>query len=519
MPRRAPRKPAPARRPSALKILHVASEVEPFAKTGGLADVTAALPKALQALGHDVRLIMPRYRRIDPRAFGLRILKERVMVSVGPRTAEVTLFEGRLPETPVPVYFVDAPRLFDRDGLYQDHGEDFPDNLERFSAFAQAVLLVMPELGWRPDLVHCHDWQTALLCAQLALNYREHPFWGSAASVLTVHNLAYQGLFPAEQFPLTHLPAHAFGIEGLEFYGKVNLLKGGLLFAEALSTVSPTYAREIQTHAFGAGLDGVLSLRRDCLVGILNGIDVDVWNPSVDPTLPAHYRRGELAGKSICKLSLQKAQGLAEHHGLLIGMVQRLVEQKGIELFVQAIDEIMALPVQVVILGTGDSVYHERLTAIAGRFPDRIALHLGFDDALAHQIEAGCDAFLMPSRFEPCGLNQMYSMRYGTLPIVRQVGGLADTVVDVSPSTLDAGTATGFVFEPYTPKALVEAISRAVAAFRDHDLWRRLVDLAMQQDFSWSRSANAYDALYRRMLERRGAMLTSTRTRASLSCV
>ena len=479
-----------------MKILFVTPEAVPFAKTGGLADVAGALPKALTALGHDVRVVMPRYRAVDLKKFRLKKVLDHRAVSIGTKTVEVAVFEAVIPHTTVKTYFLDHPAWFDRDGLYQDKGADFPDNLERFSGFSQAVLQLMPQLGWRPELVHCHDWQTALVCAHLALTRTTDRFWQSVGTALTVHNLAYQGLFPKEAWSLTNLPSEAFGIEGLEFYGKINCLKGGLVYADCLTTVSPTYANEIQSPEFGCGLEGVLVSRRDDLVGILNGIDPEEWNPQTDAHLPTRYGLSELAGKSLCKLALQRQQRLPEHHVLLIGMIQRLAEQKGIDLFVQAAEELLKLPLQIVILGTGDPAYHDKLTDLAKRCPERLAVNLRFDNALAHQIEAGCDAFLMPSRFEPCGLNQMYSMRYGTVPIVRRVGGLADTVVDVSPATLEAGTATGFVFEDYSAAALLQAVTRAAAAFRDHELWQRVIRIGMQQDFSWSRSAREYVKVY-----------------------
>ena len=477
-----------------MRILFAAPEVVPFAKTGGLADVAGALPKALRELGHDVRIIMPRYRAIDAKKLKLT-----------PRLDGAVL-EGRLPNASVPVYFVEQPRLFDRDGLYQDKGADFPDNLERFSAFSQAVLSAIPKLKWQPDVVHCHDWQTALVCAHLGWTASSDRFWRSAGTVLTVHNLAYQGLFPPESWPLTKLPAAHFGIEGLEFYGKINVLKGGLVSADLLTTVSPTYAKEIQTPEVGCGLEGVLASRREALVGILNGIDPDEWNPKTDADLAARYGPGKMAGKSLCKLALQKQQKLPAQQVLVIGMIQRLAEQKGIDIFTQAAEELMGLPVQIVILGTGDPVYHDKLQHLAARYPQTLSVNLRFDNALAHQIEAGADAFLMPSRFEPCGLNQMYSMRFGTVPIVRRVGGLEDTVVDVSPQTLQAGTATGFVFDDYSAPALLEAVKRAVAAFRDHDLWTALIRHGMQQDFSWDRSARDYVAVYERAITKHAAL-------------
>ncbi len=481
-----------------MKILFAASEVVPFAKTGGLADVAGALPKALKALGHDVRIIMPRYRAVDPKKYKLRKVIERLQVQVGAKTFETAVFEAPVPGTDIITYFMDQPSLFDRDGLYQDKGVDFPDNLERFSFFAQAVLRAMPQLNWQPELVHCQDWQSALLCAHLAVTQSEDRFWQGMPTVFTVHNLAYQGLFPQSDWGVTNLPWHAFGIDGLEFYGRINCLKGGLVFSHQITTVSPTYAKEIQSPESGCGLEGVLLARRDDVIGILNGIDIEEWNPKTDPHLPAHYWVDELAGKSLCKLALQEQQKLPQKHVLLIGMIQRLAEQKGIDIFVQAAEELLKEDIQIVILGTGDQVYHDRLADLAKRFPERLVVNLKFDNTLAHRIEAGCDAFLMPSRFEPCGLNQMYSMRYGTVPIVRRVGGLADTVVDVS----SAASGTGFVFEQYSASALSEAVRRAIAAFQDHGLWYGVVRSGMQQDFSWNRSARDYVRTYERAARR-----------------
>ncbi len=483
-----------------MNILFVASEVVPFAKTGGLADVAGALPKALQALGHDVRVILPRYRAVDPKKYALTPTAHRVRVTVGAEVLEGTVLETRLPGTSIPVYAIDQPACFDREGLYQDQGKDFPDNLQRFSFFSQAVVQAVQQLGWKPDIVHCHDWQTALVCAHLSFLRQTEAFWQGVRLLFTVHNLAYHGLFPADAFPLTGLPPQAFGLEGLEFYEKVNCLKAGLIYADLLTTVSPTYAKEIQTAEFGCGLDGVLSARRNELAGILNGIDPDEWGPKTDAHIASRYGVDELAGKSLCKLALQKQSQLPQRHVLVIGMIQRLAEQKGIDIFVNAAEQLLKLQLQIVILGTGDPIYHEKLSDLAKRFPDRLGLTLGFNNALAHQIEAGSDAFLMPSRFEPCGLNQMYSMRYGTVPIVRKIGGLTDTVVDVSPSTLQAGTANGFVFDEYSTAALTQAVKRAMAAFGDHTLWAAVMRTGMQQDFSWGRSAREYVRLYARAL-------------------
>ncbi len=484
-----------------MRVALLASEVDPFAKTGGLADVAGALPRALAQLGHEVRILLPLYRQVDRARWTLRSTGTRVRVPVGATTHDGQVWETTLPRSAVPVTFIECAPLFDRDGLYQQGGQDHPDNLERFSMFSQAALRALAAMGWKPQVVHCHDWQAALACAHLAHGAigRESPFT-SVGTVFTIHNLAYQGLFPREAWALTQLPEQLFGMEGLEYYGQINCLKGGLVSAHLLTTVSPTYAREIQTQEFGCGLEGVLRVRQRDLVGILNGIDPEEWNPQTDPHLPAHYTADELAGKSLCKLALQKSQQLPERHHLVIGMIQRLAEQKGIDLLTQAMEELMRLPVQLVLLGTGDPVYHQKLEQLAAQHPEQLAVQLAFDNALAHQIEAGADAFLMPSRFEPCGLNQMYSMRYGTVPVVRRVGGLADTVVDVTSSTLAKKTATGFVFEEHSPRALVEAVRRAATAFQDHALWTQLVATGMRQDFSWTASARAYAQVYERAL-------------------
>ena len=484
-----------------MKILFLASEVDPFAKTGGLADVAGALPKALTALQHDVRIAMPLYKAVDRAKFGLQDSGVKVIVRIGSLPLEGRIWTATLPKSAITTYFIECAPLFDRDGLYQNRGNDFPDNLTRFSFFAQAALRMLPSLRWQPGVVHCHDWQSALACVHLACGpLGQEPFFAGMAPVFTVHNLAYQGLFPREQWPITGLPEPLFSIDGLEFYGQINCLKGGLIGARAITTVSPTYAQEIQTPEFGCGLDGLLRARRDDVAGILNGIDAEEWNPQTDPHIAARYAVDEPAGKSLCKLALQKSQGLPERHELLIGMIQRLAEQKGIDIFVAAMEELMALPVHVVILGTGDPKYHQQLEELAKKFPGRLALNLKFDNALAHQIEAGADAFLMPSRFEPCGLNQMYSMRFGTVPIVKKVGGLADTVVDLNPDTKVSHTATGFVFEEHSARALLDAVRRAVTAFRDHALWAQLVQTGMRQDFSWTRSARAYVEVYQRAM-------------------
>ena len=489
--------------PRKFRVLFLVSEVAPFAKTGGLADVAGALPKALEGLGHDVRIAMPLHRAVKREAFHVTPTAVSVSVPGAAGEREVRVWEALLPKSRVTTYFLECPPLYDRPELYQEQGRDYPDNLERFSVFVQAALRMLPRLGWQPELVHVHDWQAALACAHLARGpIGQEPAFASVGTVFTVHNLAYQGLFPKTQWSLTQLPESLFGIEGLEFYDQINCLKGGLVFADALTTVSPTYAQEIQTQEFGCGLDGLLRERRTMLTGIVNGIDLDEWNPAADPHLSAAYSPDAPAGKSLCKRVLQQSQRLPERRDLLIGMVQRLADQKGVDLVIQGIEELLALPVQIAILGTGDPTYHHQLERLAKQFPEQLAVTIGFNNALAHQIEAGADAFLMPSRFEPCGLNQLYSMRYGTIPVVRKVGGLADTVVDATPATRANQAATGFLFEEASSRALVDAVKRATAAFQNHALWSQLMQTGMRRDFSWTRSAEAYVGVYERALAR-----------------
>lgn len=481
-----------------MKVLFIVSEVEPLAKTGGLADVAAALPKALHALGHDVRLAVPLYQAISRKQAVLKSASVPIALNTASRTLEGRVLQGKLPGTAIPVYFIEQEALFGREGLYNEQGRDYPDNLERFSFFSQAALYCLPQLRWQPDIIHCHDWQAALSAAHLKWGALAHErFFSKIKTVLTIHNLAYQGVFPKSQWQASQLPDSAFSINGLEFYDQVNALKGGIISAARLTTVSPTYAREIQTPEFGCGLDGLLRSRAERLTGILNGIDTAAWNPANDEHIAATYSFKALSGKQACKRALQKRLKLPQQNHLLIGMVQRLVDQKGIDIVLQAASQLMALPLQLVVLGTGDAAYQRALEALARRYPQRVSVTIGFDDGLAHQIEAGADAFLMASRFEPCGLNQMYSLRYGTLPIVKRLGGLADTVVDLE----DADKApTGFLFDGHSPAALNRAVTRALAAFQDRTLWNKLMRTAMQQDFSWKKSAAAYVKVYEQAL-------------------
>lgn len=486
----------------ALRVLFVSSEVAPFSKTGGLADVSGALPQALARLGVDVRVASPLYQVVRDGPWALRFLGD-VKVRWGDSPERAGIWEAQLGGQ-VLVWLLDHP-AFDRAGLYGEQGQDYPDNLERFAFFCRGVLAFLDEADWKPQVAHCNDWQTALLPVYLRTAGR--PDWDPIATVFTVHNLAYQGLFPGERFGVLGLPEHLSQPRYLEFWGQVNLLKGGLVFADVLSTVSETYAREIQTPELGCGLDGVLRERSADLYGILNGVDYSVWDPRNDPYLPAPYGPEDLAGKRACKAALQREVGLREDLGVpLFGMVSRLVEQKGMDLLVACADRFPASGAQLVVLGTGEPRYEIQLREFAQRYPGWVAVRIGFDERLAHWIEAGCDAFLMPSRYEPSGLNQLYSLRYGTVPVVRKTGGLADSVVDASPEALAAGEATGFVFEDYSPQAFWEAVERAMDAYRDPRTWLTLVRSGMAADFSWDRAARRYMELYRVAMVKRGAV-------------
>jgi starch synthase len=503
-----------------LKLLLAASEVVGFAKTGGLADVAGALPRALARRGHECAVMMPLYRscrlgRIPPTS-----TPHRFTIHVGGQAIDGSLWQARLPGCEVPVYLISQPAFFERDDPAQGHSlyqftlpsgqkRDYSDNCERFTFFSRAVLEAIQLLDFWPDLLHLNDWQTGLVAPLLKEEYGQRgeeghgPRYRSIRTVFTVHNLAYQGLFPYHHFLSTGLGHYLFNYRQLEFYGQLSLLKAGLVFADAISTVSPTYAREIQTAEFGCGLQGVLQERRDRLFGIVNGVDYEMWDPATDSHLVVNYGVSTVTKKKpLCKAALQRRHGLREEpRAPLLGMIARLVDQKGINLVLQVAESLMTEGAQLVVLGEGDAGYHRALLNLRGRFPDRVGVTLALDEVLAHQIEAGADMFLMPSLFEPCGLNQMYSLKYGTVPVVRATGGLADTVVDCTPETLSNGTATGFGFGPAHADAFWHALERALGLYRDEpEKWRQLIDTGMRQDWSWNRSAADYEALYRTII-------------------
>jgi starch synthase len=502
-----------------LRVLFAASEVAGFAKTGGLADVASSLPKALAGLGVDVTVVAPFYRSC--RLAGEPYDAAGVFrVPLGDRIIEGRFQRSKLPGSEVGVVFVDVPDLFDRDdphrgrGLYQftnEHGDrdDYPDNAERYAVFCRALLELPRVQGDWPDLIHLNDWQTGLAPAYLREVYAREGIaavrnrYAAVRTLFTVHNLAYQGNFPETIWPLLGLPDRLFDPDHLEFYGHVSYLKGGLVGADALTTVSPTYAREIQTVYFGCGMQGLLLKRTAKLTGIVNGIDSGVWDPATDRHLPARYSAAAIEpGKPACKKALQRLFGLVEESTtFLLGIVSRLADQKGLDLVAALGPSIVERGMQLVLLGTGDPKLHTAFSALAEKYPRSIGLCSMLDESLAHLVEAGADAFLMPSRYEPCGLNQLYSLRYGTVPIVRATGGLADTVVDYTHDNLVAERATGFTFIPASPSGLDTAIDRAYELFRKSpDAWRKLMLAGMRQDWSWGRSAEKYLALYRSIL-------------------
>jgi starch synthase len=471
-----------------MRILLLASEVAPFSKTGGLGDVAGALPAALAARGHAVRVVTPRYGSIDPASHHL----ERLPQSVHARGEGAGLWRARLGGAEV--LFLEHERYFGRHrGLYQEHGRDHVDNAQRFAFLCRAALDLPRALGFAPDLVHLHDWQTALAAWMLRHEHAQGGWAGKARSVYTIHNLAYQGLFPKELMPAVGLPWEVFRYEAMEFYDQLNFMKAGIVFADALTTVSPGYAREILTPEHGCSLDALLRHRADRLTGILNGIDDVVWDPARDRHLAANYDRADLKGKASCKQALQLELGLPVRKDVpVVAMVGRLAEQKGIDLVAAALHELLHLDLQLVLLGSGRRDYEDLFERAAREQPSRMAARIGFDEGLAHRIEAGADVFLMPSRFEPCGLNQMYSLRYGTVPVVRAVGGLADTVEDFDGLRRGAG----FTFREYHPSAMMTALRRALDVHRDARAWRGLQERGMALDHSWRRSAGEYERLF-----------------------
>lgn len=482
-----------------MRILFVSSEVAPFAKTGGLADVVGSLPRALHQMGHDVRIIIPYYQMVEDRGFLPRKGRRSVEVEIGGETRKGLLRQMSLDG--VPVYFIDYRPYFFREGLYGTAAGDYPDNAQRFGFFCRATLNLLRRLDWRPDVLHLHDWQTALISVLLKNELRKDPFFASMPTVLTIHNLGYQGIFPPEVLPTLGLDWSLFRMESLEFFQKVSFLKGGLVFSDILNTVSPTYCREIQTPEMGFGLDGVLRARSNDLHGVLNGIDPKQWDPALDTSLTSFYSPNDLKGKAKNKRALQKELGLAASPTTpLAAMITRLDTQKGLDLVEAAWDRMIERDLQFVLLGSGEEKHTRFFTELRGRHPDRVSIHIGFDDSLARRIYAGSDLFLMPSHYEPCGLGQLIALRYGALPLARRTGGLADTIVDPRD---DAQRANGFLFTDPSADALLQTLDGALSLYANRRAWLKMVRTGMTQDFSWGSSARHYLELYGRAVEKR----------------
>jgi starch synthase len=480
-----------------VRIVFVASEGVPFSKTGGLADVVGALPTALAKLGHNLEVVLPRYRMTKPGKPEGTMQSLTIPLGSGYKFASI---QKAGVASKVKTFLVECPFFFDRDGLYQEKGEDYPDNAQRFATFSFAALELIKRSAVPPDIIHCHDWQTALVPIYLRNLYQDDEFFRNTSVVFTIHNLGYQGLFPPHILPQISLPADLFTMDFLEFYGHVNLLKGSIVFSDFITTVSRKYAEEIQTPEFGFGLEGVLLSRRDRLQGILNGVDYAAWNPATDKLIPAGYSAKSTQGKMACKKALLRTMGVKQPvlDRPVIGIVSRFAVQKGFDLIADIAEQLAALDLYVVALGTGEPVYEELFRFMAARYPDRFLVAVAYDNSLAHLIEAGSDMFLMPSRYEPCGLNQIYSLKYGTVPIVRATGGLDDTI-----ESFDGHSGTGFKFSKYTGAALLQAIEQAVAAYRQPQVWQQLVSNGMREDFSWGRSAKQYLEIYQALRERK----------------
>ena len=483
-----------------MRIILASSEVHPFSKTGGLADMVGALGKALATAGHEVLIVTPLYRGVAAKFPKLQRVDWFFNLPMGNRWLQAGLWSldlgGRLK-----VYFVDYPEFYDRSGIYHERNVSYPDNAERYIFLSKCVVHLARYLPWRADLVHLHDWQLGLV--PLLLMQQRYEGWGNPPpTCLTIHNLAYQGVFPPETYDLTNASKEFFLPDGAEYYGLLNCLKAGIAFADIITTVSPRYAREIATEEYGCGLDGLLRRRRDRLFGILNGVDYADWNTTTNPFLAKPYSVTRIAGKKTNKLELQKALGLPVDDAIpLFGTITRLAEQKGVDIQLGALAEMLSAKMQFVLLGSGSPDYEKGYHQLARRFPSQVAIRIGYDEKLAHSIEAACDFYLMPSQFEPCGLNQMYSLRYGTIPVVRATGGLDDSVIDYSQ---DPQKANGIKFNEYSSQALAKAIRKALAVYERPELFRRYRRNAMKADFSWEKTVDEYVRVYELAANGRG---------------
>lgn len=479
-----------------MNIIFASSEAVPFAKTGGLADVSGSLPSALKALGAEVTLFLPLYREIQDAGLDLKSTGVKVIVPVGEKDIECEIFTSEGPGG-VTAYFLKRDEYFDRSGLYGGTDGDYFDNIDRFTFFSRGIIEAAKALDIKPDIIHCNDWQTGLIPAYIKDTYERDPFFNATATLFTIHNMAYQGLFPPALFKVTHLSESLFTFDGLEFWNKLSLLKSGIVFSDVITTVSETYAAEIQTKRFGAGLDDLLKHREKDLHGVLNGVDYNVWDPETDPLIAANFTSCDLAGKRSCKEALLKEFGLSiDPERPLIGVVSRLVDQKGFDIVTRAARKIIDMGFNLVLIGTGEERYERFFRRLAARNPERVGVKIGYNEGIAHRIEAGADLFLMASRYEPCGLNQIYSLKYGTIPVVRATGGLNDTIRNF---TEPGGN--GFKFKGLSTKVLLGTLSEAAILYKDKTAWRKLVVTAMKEDYSWKRSAARYMELYRLALE------------------
>ena len=487
-----------------MRVVYLSSEVVPFAKTGGLADIAGAIPKSLQKLGVEITVIMPLYGIIKENKYPLVKTDIQFEVRIGDKLKSGYVYKGFMPDSKVPVYFLDNEQYYGRNGLYNypETTKDFEDNSERFIFLSQGALEVINKLNIYPDIVHCNDWQTGLVPVYLKTIYARKECFKNTKTILTIHNIAYQGLFWHWDMKLTGLDWGLFNLKQLEFYGKLNFLKGGVVFSDLINTVSKTYAKEIQTPEYGEGLDGVLRDRSKDLYGIINGMDYSIWNPETDKFIIANYGVKNLSGKQLCKKALQNKFRLPERNIPVVGMITRLTDQKGLDLVVDKFQDLMKADLQFVLLGTGEQKYQELFQTYANKYPAKVAVKLNFDECSAHEIEAGSDMFLMPSRFEPCGLNQLYSLKYGTVPIVRSTGGLADTITDVRSYPITNGKANGFLFKEYNSDLLLATIIRALDLFKNKTKWTKLMISGMSQDWSWDISAREYIALYKKIVKR-----------------
>jgi starch synthase len=484
-----------------LKIFFLASEMTPFAKTGGLADVAGALPKVLKAMGCDIRVAIPYYRMVKHGHHDIRVLYEGVEIPLFGEVLRDDVFFSEA-DGNIPLYLINKDEYFDREYLYGTPQGDYFDNVERYVYFSRMAFLLCKRLDFQPDVFHCNDWQTGLVPVYTKTLFREDPFFSETGSLFTIHNIAYQGIFDMKKLEATDLPGEICHPGGIEYWGKINLLKAGIVFSDIITTVSQKYSQEIQTPEFGYGLEGVLSDRSDDLYGILNGVNYEEWNPRIDPLIAANYDETDLSGKAKCKEDLLSTFNLpmSLERSPLLGVISRLADQKGFDLLAEVMGELIQMDLGFVLLGTGDEKYHRLFGQIAKKYPKKAGIKIAYDNTLAHKIEAGADIFLMPSRYEPCGLNQMYSLKYGTVPLVRATGGLDDTIQDYDPKT---GEGTGFKFHDYSSSDFLDTVRRALTTYRQRARWKRLTVRGMKADFSWQRAARQYVDLYRKALVKR----------------